>query len=460
MRPHFLVILTLPMVFFQLQECGRAQSSSWSFDTTPNSPVFDIGPLIGQLTPQSMNPATGMTGGPINPTVIIPSGTGLNNEGSLTPAPANELLPISGTNIVETPAQQLWRLVFTFGAGMYYDDNIFITQQNQQSDTVLTIDGGTAFELGDYRNQADNYLIANYLVTGYFYTRHSYEDSADQDFSIQTKYRFSSFTLDSNINYDYLKGADRLVGNGFFVSHQLIDGRSRLTYNLSPKTQLYGEFEQMTELYKNFLDSFEYTGRFGLDYQITGKILLGIQGVIGALEQDGGQSSTYVQGRLHAGYQSTEKLTFDVTVGAEFREYSSGGQPAWDPVFTLGLIYHPFVDTAFSLTAFRNEAASPLYQGEDFVGTGLSMTVSQKFIRRFQALLALGYEHDSYTSSTVNTPGAGREDNYWFARTSLSYNLRSWLTATVYYQFGRDSSSLGGASYYDNRVGGQLSVFF
>src|SRR5258708_29756911 len=117
MRPRFLVILTLAMVFFSLQECGRAQSNSSSPDIVPNPPVFDIGPLIGQLTPQSMNPATGMTGGPINPAGIIPSDTGLNNQGSPTPAPANELLPISGTNIVETPAQQLWRLIVTDRAG-------------------------------------------------------------------------------------------------------------------------------------------------------------------------------------------------------------------------------------------------------------------------------------------------------------------------------------------------------
>lgn len=459
MRLHFLVMLTFPMVFFQLQECGRAQSNSWPPDIISNPPVFNIGPLIGQLTPQPMNPATG---GPINPTAIIPSDTGQNNEGSPSPPAANELLPISGSNIVETPAQHLWRLAFTFGAGMYYDGNIFITHLNRQSDTVFTIDGGAAFELGDFRNQLDNYLIANYLVTGYFYTTYSYENYADQDFSLQGKYRFSSFTLNSNINYDYLNGADRLVGNGTFVSRQLIDSRFRLTYDLTPKTQLYGEFELMTVLYKDYSDSFEYTARFGIDYQLTGKIVVGVQGVIGTLEQQGqgDESSTYFQARLHAGYQLSEKLTFDATVGAEYREYSNGGQPALDPVFSLGLIYRPFFDTSFSLNAYRSEFASPVYQGEDFIGTGVSTTVSQKFLDRFKASLSLGYEHDSYTSAAANTPSINREDDYVFFRPSLTYSFKSWLSVTVYYQYSRDSSSLSNSSYYDNRVGGQLSIFF
>jgi Putative beta-barrel porin 2 len=460
MRSHFLVILTFAMVFFHLQESGRAQSSAPSLNLTSGPPAFDIGPLIGQLTLQPMNPATGATGGPLNPTAIVPSDTGLNNPGNPIPTPANELLPISGNNVVETLSQKLWRLVFTFGAGMYYDDNLFITQSNRQSDTVFTIDGGAAFELGDYRNQLDNYLITNYLVTGSFFSRHSNENNADQDFSLQGKYRFSSFTLDSNIYYEYLNGPDRLIGNGLFISHQTIDGRMRLTYNLTPKTQLYGEFEQMTELYKNFLDSFEYTGRFGIDYQITGKILVGVQGVIGTLEQQGGLSSTYLQARLHAGYQLTEKLAFDATVGAEYREYSNGGQPALDPVFTLGLIYRPFFDTTFSLTAYRTEFASPLFQGEDFIGTGVSLTISQKFVDRFKASVASGYERDSYTSTTANTPTTNREDDYLFFRPSLSYNFRSWLTGTVYYQYSRDSSSQSGSSFYDNRVGGQISIFF
>jgi len=448
------------MVFFEFQESSRAQNDSPSLDLARNPPVFNIGPLIGQLTPQSMNPATGTTGGPINPSAIIPSDTGLNNQGIPNPLPVNELLPISGSNILEIPSQKLWRLAFTFGVGVYFDDNLFITHLNRQSDTVFTIDGGVALDLGDYVKQVDNYLSTNYLATGSLYARHSYENNVDQHFSLQGKYRLSSFTLNSTLIYDYLNGPDRLVNNGTFVSHQLIDGRFRLTYDLTPKTQIYGEFEDMTEVYKEYLDSFEYTGRFGIDYQLTGKILVGVQGVIGKLEQEGGLSSTYFQARLHAGYQLTEKLIFDATVGGEYREYSSGGTPEVDPVFTLGLIYRPFIDTSFSLAAYRSEFASPLYQGENFVGTGVSLTVSQKFFRRFKASLSLGYEHDNYTTTAANTPSINREDDYVFFRPSLTYSFKSWLTASVYYQYSRDSSSQSLSSYYDNRVGGQLSIFF
>jgi hypothetical protein len=452
-RTYLFVILTSVLVL-RLQETSQAQdAAAYPRLLLDSTTAIDIGPLIGQLTPQPLNPGSGTTQGP-----ILPTGTDLNNQLNPAPIPANELLPNSQKNVVETVSQKLWRLTFTFGTGVFYDDNLFITRFNRQSDTVFTLDAGAAFELGDYRSQIDNFLIAKYLVTGYLFTDHTTEDSADQDVVINGRYRFSNFTFDSNILYDYLNGPDRLVGT--FINRQLIDGRFRLTYDLSPKTQLYGEFEQITNIYESFLNSFEYIGRVGVDYQITGKIKLGIQGVVGSLQQEGSFSSIYGQGRLHISYQYTEKLNFDATVGGEYRQYSGGSKSEGDPVFTLGLTYRPFVDTTFSLNAFRSEFASPLFTAQDFVGTGVSFTLTQKFIDRFTASLAFGYEHDDYTPTNSSVANINRDDDYVFVRPGLTYSFKNWLTVTIYYQYSRNSSSQSLSGYYDNRVGGQISIFF
>ena len=89
------------------------------------------------------------------------------------------------------------------------------------------------------------------------------------------QYRLDRLTPQSNLSFSYLDGPDRLAGT--FTTSYLIDGLVRLLYDYSDKTQLHAEFEQLTDIYPSQLDSFEYVGRLGADYEITPKIKLGLK---------------------------------------------------------------------------------------------------------------------------------------------------------------------------------------
>ena len=444
MRNYFLIILLL---VFCLQGISQAQDT-FQVPSFPNGSTQQFAPL--GLQPQ--NPATGTTG------PMMPTGTDLNNQINPSPAPANELLPNGQTTVVEELSQKLWRLTFTVGTGLFYDDNIFISSNSKQPDTVFTLDAGGDFELGDYRDQTNDFLIAKYLVTGYLYTRHTNEDSADQYALIQGQYRFSNFTFQTNLVYQYLNQPDRFVGT--ITSRHFIDGNFGLLYDVSPKTQLHAGFEQITSLYQTFLDSFEYIGRFGADYLITPKIKLGLEGVVGSLHQEGSAPSFYGQARLRVAYAYTGKLTFRASVGEEVRHYSANHEVKGTPVFSLGADYHLFVDTVVSLTAYRQVAASPLTAGDDFTATGVDVTLSQKFLDRFTGTVVVGYENDKYNSTGNNTANAARIDNYVYAGPTLTYTFKKWLTASVYYQFSRTASNTAGVSFTDNRIGDQISITF
>ena len=129
--------------------------------------------------PISMNPAAG--GFQANPPGTTPGGWGAVNtpigpapeyNPEAQPAAANELVAGGGEkkNIIEEAEQKLWRLIFTVQAGVYWDSNIFITQDHPIGDTVIQIAGGFTFELGDYRAEQNNFLTLKYLATGYIYT--------------------------------------------------------------------------------------------------------------------------------------------------------------------------------------------------------------------------------------------------------------------------------------------------
>jgi Putative beta-barrel porin 2 len=455
MKKHVLLVAALIICSRGIGQAEASSSFPISLFNSVNTGGNDSLNVALQLPQeQTMNWANGGYGVPNPPTIGQPSNYG--------PQPTNELVPGGPKNVIEEATHKLWRLILTIRFGVYYDSNIFITEEHTKSDTVFQAAGGFSFELGDYRDLVNNFFLLKYLATGYIYTDHSDLNGVDQDALLRAQYRFGNFTAQSNIAFSYLTGPDRLAGT--YTSHYFVDGLFRLLYDLSDKTQLHAEFEQITEIYPSQLNSYEYIGRAGVDYLITPKIKLGVEGVIGSLHLEDGGESFYGQGRLRAAYFMTEKLSFLGSVGVEVRDYGNRNLVKVTPVFDLGVNYTPFVDTNFGLTAFRKVFASPVEVGQVFTGTGVQGSVSQRFFQRFTAAVFVGYENDDYHTSSFNSVSNAftnnRTDNFFYVRPSLSYDIGGWFRTTVYYEFSRNSSSLDSASFNDNRVGMQVIFAF
>jgi len=396
----------------------------------------------------STNDVSGSGG--MNP-LTSPKGSGIGAE----PGSAPQELPTANREA----SDKKWLLLFNFSTGVTYDDNIFISHQHKQADEIFTVAGGFTLGLGDYRSLQENYLLAQYLLTGFFFVHNSQEDAPDQDLALKTQFRFSKLTLQTQTRYEYLTGVNRQVGN--FVNQDLIDNSVRLSYDYSDKTQLFLSFEQITNLYQNYLNSYDYVGRLGGEYQITPKIKLGGEAVFGKLVQSSSPSGTYAQLRLLADYNLTGKLSFQLSAGGEIRHYdSNGGLTKATPVFSLGLTYHPFPDTSIGLTGYRNVYASPSLAGENYLATGVAVQLSQLLFRRVTVGINTGYENDQYRATQAGAAGTGRADNYFFVQPTLTYKFRNWLSANLSYEFRRNASNESSSTFSDNRVTFSLGVNF
>ena len=416
--------------------------------------------------PISINPDAG--GFQANPPSVTPGGFGVNTpigpapeynpEGQ--PAPSNELVPSYGgkKNVIEEATQKLWRLIFTVQGGVYWDSNIFLSQNHPIGDTVIQLAGGFSFEIGDYRNQSNNFLTLKYLATGYIYTGRPDQNGVDQQVVFHGQYRWDRLTLQSNVAFSYLDGPDRLAGT--FTTQYLIDGLVRLLYDYSDKTQLHAEFEQITDIYPSQISSYEYIGRLGADYLITPKIKLGVEGILGDLQIEHSGNMFYGEGRLRAAYKLTEKLTLLASAGFEVAHFSETDDTKVLPVFDLSAQWTPFVGTTFGLSAFRKIFASPVEVGNVFTATGVQATVSQTFFQRVSAAVFVGYENDQYKGASGNAVNTSRADNYVYVRPNLTYSIGGWCNIVLYYQFNHNDSNLNGASFSDHRIGGQVIFAF
>jgi Putative beta-barrel porin 2 len=384
-----------------------------------------------------------------NPLTLPPSST------SLEPGPGTP--PLSTAD--REASNKKWLLLYNFSTGVTYDDNIFISNQNRVADEIFTVSGGFTLGLGDYRNLQENYLLAQYQLTGFFYVHNSQEDSPQQQFALRTQFRFSKLTLQTQTRYDYLTQANRQVGN--FVNQNYIDNLIRLNYDYSDKSQYFLSFEQITNLFQNNLNSYEYVGRLGGAYQITPKIRLGGEVDLGELVQEESPTGTYAQLRLLADYSLTGKLALQLSAGGEIRYYDSpGGLTKATPVFSLGLTYRPFPDTSIGLSAYRNVNASPSLVAENYVATGLAVRLYQLLFQRVTVGISAGYENDQYLATQVEAAEANRVDNYFFIEPLFTYRFRDWLSATLSYEFRRNASNESSSNFFDNRVTFSVGVNF
>ena len=73
-----------------------------------------------------------------------------------------------------------WRIIPIFTIGFEYNDNIFVSETDRISDFLWVASGGFVFELGDFRNHAENYLGVKWLGQPVIYTENSEQNAFNQ----------------------------------------------------------------------------------------------------------------------------------------------------------------------------------------------------------------------------------------------------------------------------------------
>ncbi|MBN8708488.1 MAG: outer membrane beta-barrel protein [Verrucomicrobia bacterium] len=392
---------------------------------------------------------------PLQPTPeAIPdteNGVGANVDASAPP------VEIDGKAVAEAQ-RRLWRIRPKGGAAMVYDDNIFISNTNRVADVIWSVTAGLAFEIGDYRNLKENFLIAEWYGTGYFYTQNPQQNAFNQAAALLGQYRWNKLTGQIESRYQYLTGPDREVGA--FTDRQLFVNAIRFNYDYSDKTTFDAEFLQNTQIFKSYLNQYDYRLKLGGDYRILPKVKIGGEGVAGILDVADSPLQYYQQIRGRLRYDATGKLAFKSSAGIEFRQFQGESDEfRIEPVFSLGLEYTPFDGTLISLTGYRDVIGSNSLVGQNYVATGFQISIQQRVLQKFFVGVAFGYENDTYFA-TESDIDSSRVDNYIFARPSISYNLADWAKTGIFYEYRNNDSNESSSSFYDNRVGVELNLTF
>jgi hypothetical protein len=115
--------------------------------------------------------------------------------------------------------------------------------------------------------------------------------------------------------------------------------------------------------------------------------------------------------------------------------------------------------TRVTAEGFRETVASGVLGGETYLRTGGALRILQHFGNRFAVGLETGYEQLAYTEISDGA-GAGRTDDYFFARPSLKYEFNARRRAELFYHFREDDSTSDDFSFTANQWGLSFGLDF
>jgi len=437
-----------------------------------DSPLKPMTP--GDLTPstetllQSDNPVSPMD---TNQLVSVEEATNPDDADHLQPAiPGDNMTRAPSMNlpreIVEVPNEEsrhLWRIVPRLFTQFEYDSNIYITKTNPVASSLTTLGLGFRAEYGDFRSKNAAFLVANYYATYNMYGKAPQENSLDQIAQLEAQYSWHILKTHFSSMYSYINGPNRDTGS--FVKGTYVQNTLDFIHPYSPKTTMTLTLAQRGQIFSSpgLQNSEFYEVRFSPSYQLTPKISLGPQALVGVNTVAGSPDQRYQTLSGVANYLFTGKLSLQALGGFEFNEYASGGQNSFGTsVFSLGTTYTPNASTTCNLTAYRNLNNSASLQGQDYIATGVAVGIHHRMWTRWQPDLLFGMENDQYISN-LSTVQSGRVDNYYFLMPGLQYNFLKddRLSLRIFYQIRTNVSNEEQTyGWQDNQAGIQLKSTF
>jgi len=359
-----------------------------------------------------------------------------------------------------------------------YDDNLLISHTNKLAVNELTFSPGltivggdvaTAFpgsvSLGQLRNLLDNSLLddaskpqrfigIDYTPALNLFVDHNHYNNVDEFAGLIAGYTFARLTI--GVDQDFKNEAEKnnLVGDR--VTIWSYDTHLRSRYEFTDRTSVemngnYLKFEYDDQVFQGYQ---EFRNDDWLNRNFNDKLSAGLGAAFGYVIPEGNSSQTYQQALGRAVYKISGKINLIAKGGVELREYGQGQTDTVHPAFDVLGLYQPWETTTFSLKAYGREEPSPS-AGADYTTYGASAGARQLLFNCLYADVNAGYNDVNFIS-TGPSGGAGRTDNFYFARLRFDYQLNAHWTASLFYTHNQNTSTTSEFSYANNIVGARL----
>jgi hypothetical protein len=407
---------------------------------------------------------TGNDRGPLPTEVspILPEGRIEPDSGRDKPdGPETPLLADGAANVPPVPPILTGgkRVQLSLDVSATYDDNVFFSARDTQSDFVFVASPKLTLQNGDFRAKEETFGILNYNPQAIFFSKGTADNTLDQHVKAEVQYAIARLSI--GLEGSFNRVSDPTPDLGGRVDRNETKTRLRATYGWGPKLEAETNFLYTGTNYdpSQLADFSEFVNETFIRYQVTARTKAALGFGIGRLNVDGFGNQDFERVLVQVLSDVGSKLTLKAKGGVEFRQTEVGDETT--PVFSLAMDYKIREGTSLALEAYREVTASGGEPGQNVTRTGIAAKVRQKMGERFVAGLDAGYEHLAYAASSNRlTTSTSRDDDYFFVRPSLTYELAEGRRFELYYLHRQNDSSQADSSFDGNQLGASVGVDF
>ena len=332
----------------------------------------------------------------------------------------------------------------------YYDDNIYVRPDaaGKISDFIWSLAPLIAWNSAAQTGAVNSVQVA-YAPTLIFYQEHSHNDTVNE--AADVVYGFEGDKVELVVTEQFSQNQENNADFNTLGTETLSATHAELNYQVTGKTNLEVSARQTYTSDDPGLRSIEWTLSSYLDYQLSPKTTFGLGGVVGAVDLEG-PNQTYEQVNGRVGYNPDAKLSISATAGGELRQTQGHSSSDATPDFSLGAAYEPFDGTNLGLSAYRRYEYSGRFYGDDYLATGVSASVSHRFLQRYSFAVSGAFEDAKYRDNFANAFASEGYD-YFSIRPEVTYTPRIGWELRLFYQYRQSLAEGGVAGFDDNQAG-------
>jgi hypothetical protein len=405
--------------------------------------------------------------------------------------------PLFGTEQIaeftrEVNAKGTWSVRPHFSTSALYDGNVFLSEEGQDSDFIITASPGLTARIGNAETPL--YLTADYTLGAIFFTENSDENSINHNARLDLDWRGARTSAGFRLGIENDSGTS--IDATDRVRRTSISAGLQGHYTHSEKFSADLNADYRRSYYEDLIGAQDYGVQTYVNYHLTPKISLGLGGGFTVSEVETGRTQhsenismranwtatpkLSIEGTLGVGfyqfsddqpdavapvaslratYVATQKLTFSGDVGVGVTRFDSGGG-SLTPTFNLDATWAMYEGTVITFNAHSRVFNSVIFDDQNYTSTGLVLGLKQNLGIRFVGFVTAGYENLEYTAAGRNVQ-ADRQDDYFFARFGLQWHAFRYCSFGLFYEFSQNSSQGQQArDFRRDRVGLQMSVIF
>jgi hypothetical protein len=187
-----------------------------------------------------------------------------------------------------------------------------------------------------------------------------------------------------------------------------------------------------------------------LNYEFWPRLTAGVGAGLGYVNANPNMVFEQLQARV--GWRATDKISFQVSGGAEFTQTTDDSSDALaNPILGASIQYQPFDQTKLSIGASR--VVSPSYYDNQIDAvTSVNGDLQQRLLGKLFLDVGASYNWNNYTS-LANGVAANANADYYSVNVQLSTTILKRGTVAVFYNYNGNSTTQSGLSYTSNQVG-------